>query len=75
MTRPTYRAAIAFIALNDNSGNGDSIAEIAEYTTTNLVADVWGKDPKSVARSVARVRKAEGLEVQRSGAEAWRKCR
>jgi hypothetical protein len=53
--RPSYKAAIHWIALNDEPSdlNPDSIAE---YISTLLVADLFGKPADKVAKDVAKVR-------------------
>lgn len=65
--RPSYREAVAWIALNDNAGGGDSPEWIAGYVTTGLVADLFGCPQEEVAADVARVRRREGLGVGEDG--------
>ena len=55
-----YRFAVAWIAQNDNAGNGDSIEEIAGYVSTLLLADLAEKDPDKVARDIMQVRSEHG---------------
>ena len=50
--RASYRAGVAWIAFNDNAGEGDSIQEVAEYISTLLLADLFGADPYEVARDI-----------------------
>jgi hypothetical protein len=57
--RMGYRAAVMWIALNDNSGNGDTVGEIAGYITVALVADLAGKTMDAVAEDVMRARVRE----------------
>ena len=65
-----YRDACRWIALNDNAGQDDPADpqwfgnpegltnEIAAYTTTLLVADLYDRDPVDVAKQVLRIRMA-----------------
>jgi hypothetical protein len=57
VTRASYRRAVEFIALNDSAADGPNEKDIAEYPTTALVADVFGKSCEEVAAAVARFRK------------------
>jgi hypothetical protein len=58
MKRPSYREAIAHIALNDNPGDPDALdAEAIEGTiSVGLVADLFGVDRSNVARGVVNYR-------------------
>jgi hypothetical protein len=56
---PTLKAAIEWIALNDNAGNGDDLNTIAEYVTTALIADLFGKTPESLAVRILLLRNEE----------------
>lgn len=53
---PCYRHAVEWLALNDDAAN-DNPEDIARYTTTCLVADLWGKDQAVVGQDVANFRK------------------
>lgn len=59
--RPTYREAVAWIALNDNTAAGDSVETIAGYISTLLVADLFGAEPRLVAVDIERCRYRHGL--------------
>ena len=56
MKRASYREAIAWIAHNDNAGNGDSEEDVAGYVTVALVSDIFWKGEAEVAAAVMRVR-------------------
>ena len=60
MRRASYRAAIGWIALNDEPIERDP-AVIAELISAVLVADIFGVEPERVGADVARLR------------EQWRK--
>lgn len=51
-----YKFAVAWVAENDNAGNGDSVEDIQSYITTALVADIYGKDDAKVAQDIAKYR-------------------
>jgi len=55
---PTYKRAVAWIAWNDNDGDGGDEELIANYLSTALVADLFGKPVEQVARKVAIIRNA-----------------
>ena len=55
MRRASYRAAVAWIAENDEAG--DDTVEIAEMISTLLVADIFGVTPERVASDVVRYRR------------------
>jgi hypothetical protein len=62
MKRPSYRSAVAWIARNDNAYydrpvNSAAEENVAGYISTCLVADLFGIDPKRVAKDVMRLRK------------------
>lgn len=59
MTRPSYKTAVAWIAFNDNDGDGPDAWLIRQYITTALVADLFDVDIERVARDVARRRLEE----------------
>jgi len=56
MKRPSYRAAVNFIALEDDPAAGPCAEEIRHYITTALVADMFGVDVERVAHDVASAR-------------------
>lgn len=51
------KAAVQWIALNDNAGEKDTVEDTAGYLTVALVADIFGKDTTEVARKVVYWRK------------------
>jgi hypothetical protein len=51
-TRPTYGAALMWIAQNDASGDNEQPEDIASYISVCLVADLFGKLQGDVARDV-----------------------
>lgn len=53
--RPTYAAAVYWIALNDEPGEND-LTHIEQLISTALVADLFGADEQRVAVDVQRVR-------------------
>jgi hypothetical protein len=55
--RASYRAAIEWIALNDDVDLGDIDSPII---TICLVADLWGKEAASVLAAVKTVRQKVG---------------
>lgn len=59
--RPAYAAAVFWIAHNDESGSGQTAAEVAEMVSTLLVADLFGAEPEDVAADVIRERRKAGL--------------
>lgn len=52
--RPSYYAACQWIADNDNPGAEAGLEEIQDYLTVCLVADIFGKTTKQVARAVKK---------------------
>lgn len=63
--RPTYQAAVVWIAHNDNDGmdvtfntneREQCIQNISEYISTLLVAELFGAKPEVVAADIFRVR-------------------
>lgn len=61
VTRPSLRAAVEWIALNDNAAddgaaNPDAERNVAGYVSTLLVADLFGVTAERVAFAVMRVR-------------------
>lgn len=66
MKRASYRAAIEWIAANDEAGtdgpgNPDAEANVACYVTTLLVADLFDADPQRIARDVMRARRKDAI--------------
>jgi hypothetical protein len=64
MSRPTLKAAVEWIAVNDNPGEdgpGDPNAErrVSEYISTALVADLFDVSPTTIARRVMALRRQE----------------
>lgn len=51
------KAAVQWIALNDNAGEKDTVEDTAGYLTVALVADLFGKDTTEIARKVVYWRK------------------
>lgn len=56
MKRQGYKFGVAWIAANDNSGNGDDVETVAGYVSTLLLADLFGKEPAAVAADIVRYR-------------------
>lgn len=56
MARKGYRFGVRWIAMNDNAGSKDTAQEIAGYTTTKLLADLFGKHEESVALDISQAR-------------------
>jgi len=58
MKRPSYKHAIALVALND--GNGDSgrldREQVEQITTVQLIADLFGIEPYKFARDIVDFR-------------------
>lgn len=59
MTRASWKAAINWIAFNDNPGDNEGAEAVAGYLTSHLVADLWGREPIQVGRAVLRRRAQE----------------
>lgn len=58
MTRPTIKAAVAWIALNDEPGDLD-VESVASFISTLLVADLFGVAPVVIARKIVKHRRDE----------------
>lgn len=56
--QPSFREGVAWIALNDSPGDAADAETIAGYISVALLADLFGKDPADVARSVVNYRRA-----------------
>jgi len=54
--KPSYRFGIRWIARNDNAGDNDDVETIAGYISVLLLADLFGKDPGTVAKDVIKFR-------------------
>lgn len=57
--RPTYRAAIEWIAINDSPGDAEPEEALRGYLTVALVADLFGLSCERVAKDVAALRSPE----------------
>lgn len=55
----SYRKAIEWIALNDEPGETDLDA-MSQMISVALIADLWVKEPETVAKAVLRYRKKNG---------------
>lgn len=62
MSRPSYRAAIEWIALNDNPAAAEPEEALRGYLTVALVADLFAVSIERVAKDVAAAR--QNLEKQ-----------
>ncbi len=58
MKRASYREAVRWIAENDEPNTTDYM-DIAQYVSTLLVADLFGKDPYEVGHAIATLRVRE----------------
>lgn len=58
--KPSYRAAVEWIAVNDNPGAAEPPETLESYLTVALVADQFGVDVKRVAEDVANFRERQG---------------
>lgn len=56
MQRASYRLGARWIAQNDNSGSPDTLAHVAGYVSTLLLADLFGVEPERVAKDIQRER-------------------
>lgn len=67
MNRPSYRAAVAWIANNDSPGDSpgdnDPAEIIAGLVTVCLVADLFGVSNERVAADVIRYREKEHADI------------
>ena len=59
MKRASYKEAIAWIAVNDGSGDTEwlDLEHVRYMLTVALVADLFGKDSEDVAKAVIKYRK------------------
>jgi hypothetical protein len=60
MARASYRKAVEWIAHNDEPGDRDP-ESVSEFISTLLVADIFGKEPLTVARAIIRYRERIGV--------------
>ena len=51
-----YRQLVEWIALNDNSGGGDTTEEVAGYVTTVMLAHCYNLNNQVVAEDVMQYR-------------------
>jgi hypothetical protein len=60
MTREGYKFGVAWIAENDSPGSADAqdAAVVAGYISTLLLADLFHKEPATVAQDIVRYRHA-----------------
>lgn len=65
--KPSLKRACELIAMNDNEGNGDDEATIAGYVSTCLMADLFGKTPAELAKTIATIRRNLGYTVGNEG--------
>lgn len=62
--RPSYRAAVEWIAREDEPSYTDAAEVMVESgVAIGLVADLWGKLDEDVANDVARWRRRAGVQV------------
>lgn len=61
MKRPSYRTAVAWIALNDAVGDDDPADVLSGLVSVALVADLFEISPTRVAADVLKMRRREGL--------------
>jgi hypothetical protein len=54
--RASYRFGVKWIAANDNAGSPDTLADVAGYVSTLLLADLFAVEPDRVAKDVQRER-------------------
>lgn len=54
MTKPSYRDAVQYIALNDAPGDKPTVDDYRGFVTVCMVADLFQVDPMKVARAVHR---------------------
>lgn len=59
MKRASYRAAVEWIALNDDAGNGDTAEIVADYVSVGLIADIFEVPAEKLAADIMRVRARE----------------
>ncbi len=57
IARPSYRSAVAWIALNDEPDESDWEI-VAEMISVLMIADLWEKAPAQVAYDVVKYRES-----------------
>jgi len=60
MKRASYRAAIAWIAWNDEPSD-DNPESVSEMISASLIADIFGVDPLRVGSDIVRYRHAHNV--------------
>jgi hypothetical protein len=58
VTRASYRHGVAFIALNDEPTDR-CVESVSYYTTSLLLAELFGVEPERVGKDVVRYREKE----------------
>lgn len=58
MKRASYRHAVDWIAVNDETAEMD-LGYIADFVSVLLIADIFDVDPHKVARDVLKIRQKE----------------
>jgi hypothetical protein len=61
-----YKFGVAWIATNDNAGSRDDTATVASYISTLLLADLFDKDPMTVAADIVKFREKQKIGPQAS---------
>lgn len=72
MKRASYRAAVAWIAANDEAGSDDRLEAVSSYVTTLLIADIFGVDEARVGADVLRIRDRQAREEARAASRSSR---
>lgn len=65
MSRASYKAAVEWIAFNDEAGVEYNQDDLSGLISVALVADLFGKEPMKVAGDVMDVRWANGIKIGR----------
>lgn len=58
-----YRFGVAWIARNDNAGNGDSLEDVCGYVSVLLLADLFGKTEQQVGADIFQYRQDHAESV------------
>jgi len=61
MRRASYRQGVAFIALNDEPTDL-RVDDVSYYTTSLLLAELFGVEPERVGADVVRYRTRQGVD-------------
>jgi len=69
MKRPSYRAAVAWVAGNDDPGVVD-VETVRCMVTVGLVADLFGVEVERVAADVVKLRRRDALRQRTREARA-----